>query len=54
MAREPCYNNIPFAEGCASDELQVEAFGDEKFLYGDPSLDIRRNQTDFDSNLAED
>ena len=50
MARQP----IPFAEGSPPDELQVEAFGDDEVLIGDPSLDISQDiDTEFDSNLAE-
>ena len=57
MAREPILLNpdtIPFAEGAPSDELQVEAFGDDEVLIGDPELDFAEEiSTDFDSNIAE-
>ncbi len=57
MARETIPLNpdtIPFAEGAPSDELQVEAFGDNEVLIGDPELDfVEEVGTDFDSNIAE-
>lgn len=50
MARQP----IPFAEGSPPDELQVEAFGDDEVLIGDPDLDLTQDiDNEFDSNLAE-
>tara|TARA_R110002096_G_scaffold52000_5_gene135609 strand:- start:570 stop:3005 length:2436 start_codon:yes stop_codon:yes gene_type:complete len=50
MARQP----IPFAEGSPPDDLQIEDFGDDEVLIGDPELDIMQDvDSEFDSNLAE-
>ena len=50
MARQP----IPFAEGSPPDDLQVEAFGDDEVLIGDPDLDVTQDiDNEFDANLAE-
>lgn len=50
MARQP----IPFAEGSPPDDLQVEVFGEDEVLIGDPELDITQDIDDeFDSNLAD-
>ena len=50
MARKP----IPFAEGSPPDDLQIEDFGDDEVLIGDPELDIMQDvDSEFDSNLAE-
>jgi hypothetical protein len=57
MAKEPIQlkpESIPFAEGAPADDLQVESFGDDEVLIGDPQLDaIPEIDSDFDSNLAE-
>ena len=42
MAKEPIplqTESIPFAEGAPADNLQVESFGDNEVLIGDPNLD---------------
>jgi hypothetical protein len=50
MARQP----IPFAEGSPPDDLQVEVFGEDEVLIGDPELDITQDiDNEFDSNLAD-
>ena len=50
MARQP----IPFAEGSPPDNLQVEEFGDDEVLIGDPKLDITQDiDSEFDANLAD-
>lgn len=50
MARQP----IPFAEGSPPDNLQVEEFGDDEVLIGDPKLDINQDiDSEFDANLAD-
>ena len=57
MAREPIPfqpDAIPFAESAPADDLQVESFGEDEVLIGDPSLDfVDEISTAFDSNLAE-
>ena len=57
MAREPIPfqpNAIPFAESAPADDLQVESFGEDEVLIGDPSLDfVDEISTAFDANLAE-
>lgn len=57
MAREPIPfqpDAIPFAESAPADELQVESFGEDEVLIGDPSLDfVDEISAEFDSNLAE-
>ena len=57
MAREPIPlqpNAIPFAESAPADDLQVESFGEDEVLIGDPSLDfVDEISTSFDANLAE-
>lgn len=57
MAREPIPfqpDAIPFAESAPADDLQVESFGEDEVLIGDPNLDfVEEISTAFDSNLAE-
>jgi len=57
MAREPIPfqpDAIPFAESAPADDLQVESFGEDEVLIGDPNLDfVEEISTEFDSNLAE-
>ena len=57
MAREPIPfqpDAIPFAETAPADELQVESFGEDEVLIGDPNLDfVDEISTAFDANLAE-
>tara|TARA_R100001460_G_scaffold74372_1_gene115460 strand:+ start:5977 stop:8427 length:2451 start_codon:yes stop_codon:yes gene_type:complete len=56
MAKQPIplKPEIPFAEGAPADELQVESFGEDEVLIGDPELDaIPEIDTEFDANIAE-
>lgn len=57
MAREPVMiqpETIPFSEGAPSDDLQVEPFGDNEVLIGDPISDMQEEaEMSFDANLAE-
>ena len=57
MARKPVaiqQQLAPFAESAPADDLQVEAIGDE-VLIGDPELDnVKEQDTNFGTNLAED
>ena len=57
MAREPIPfqpDAIPFAESAPADDLQVESFGEDEVLIGDPNLDfVDEISTAFDANLAE-
>ena len=47
-------NIVPFADGRPVDGLQVEPFGEDEVLIGDPELDqIPQDESDFDDNLAE-
>ena len=41
MARAPVpVVDVPFAEGAPIDSLEVEQFGDDEVLIGDPSSDV--------------
>ena len=57
MARSPIEitpDQIPFSEGAPADDLQVENYGDNDVLIGDPTTDmIETPVMDFHSNLAE-
>tara|TARA_R110000803_G_scaffold50615_1_gene104890 strand:- start:3214 stop:5646 length:2433 start_codon:yes stop_codon:yes gene_type:complete len=56
MARSPVpVSDVPFSEAGPLDDLEVEAFGDDEVLIGDPSTDDVEKEEDneFDSNLAE-
>ena len=55
MARSPVpVVDVPFAEGAPIDSLEVEQFGDDEVLIGDPSSDVvDEPDNEFDSNLAE-
>ncbi len=56
MARlaTPISSAIPFAEGAPADDLQVEPFGEDEVLIGDPQLDaMPKIDTEFDANIAE-
>jgi len=57
MARQPIPlqpDAIPFAESAPADDLQVESFGEDEVLIGDPQLDaIPEIDTEFDANIAE-
>lgn len=56
MARlaTPLSSAIPFAEGAPADDLQVEPFGEDEVLIGDPQLDaMPKIDTEFDANIAE-
>jgi hypothetical protein len=56
MAKQPIplQPEIPFAEGAPADDLQVESFGEDEVLIGDPQLDaIPEIDTEFDANIAE-
>jgi len=58
MARQPIKiqpDEIPFAEAAPADDLQVEAFGEDEVLIGDPALDdvFAEPEMAFDANLAE-
>jgi len=57
MARSPIEitpDQIPFSEGAPADDLQVENYGDNDVLIGDPATDmIETPVMDFHSNLAE-
>ena len=57
MAKDPVQlfqPGAPFAEGMQADDFQVEAFGDDEVLVGDPALDdYTEPETTFDQNLAE-
>ena len=57
MARSPIEitpDQIPFSEGAPADDLQVENYGDNDVLIGDPITDmIETPVMDFHSNLAE-
>jgi len=47
-------NIVPFADGRPVDGLQVEPFGEDEVLIGDPELDqAPQDESDFDDNLAE-
>ena len=50
MANSP----IPFAEGAPNDSLQVEDFGEDEVLIGDPDLDAEEvPDSQFDENIAD-
>jgi len=55
MARSPVpVVDVPFAEGAPIDNLEVEQFGDDEVLIGDPDSDVvDEPDNEFDSNLAE-
>ena len=55
MARSPVpVVDVPFAEGAPIDSLEVEQFGDDEVLIGDPNSDVvDEPDNEFDSNLAE-
>ena len=58
MARQPINiqpDPVPFAEAAPADDLQVEAFGEDEVLIGDPALDdvFAEPEMAFDANLAE-
>ena len=47
-------DTVPFAEGMPLDDLQIEPFGEDEVLIGDPDSDLPpEKDSAFDDNLAE-